>query len=164
MHESDYDKAVNMPGFWLITGFWICLWYDYTRVLNIYLEFWLCHGSEYARVTTQGSDYAWIISECAWICVNMPRSAWMAFALHFPFVIPCLNEHVVTYFNVYINLEVIIWRSFKFGVTFRGSDGGGGARARGREYWYTFINIYTFDSDNSFCFFEHANELIHLIT
>ena len=23
-----------------------------------------------------------------------------------------------------------------------------------REYWYTFINIYTFDSDNSFCFFE----------
>ena len=31
----------------------------------------------------------------------------------------------------------------------------------GREYWYTFINIYAFVLDN-FCFFEHANELEHV--
>ena len=31
----------------------------------------------------------------------------MAFGLHFPIVIPCLLERVVTYFNVYKKLEVI---------------------------------------------------------
>ena len=59
----------------------------------IYTWFWVCHDSEYARVT-QGSEYAWIIPEnaCVWVClnfpeypwifVNMPKSAWMTF-LHF---------------------------------------------------------------------------------
>ena len=33
--------------------------------------------------------------------MNRPKSAWMAFALHVPIVIPCLLESVVTYFKVY---------------------------------------------------------------
>ena len=32
----------------------------------------------------------------------------MSFALHFAFVIICLLERVVTYFNVYTKLEVIL--------------------------------------------------------
>ena len=42
-------------------------------------------------------------------CVNMSKSNWMAFVLHFLIVILCLLEHVVTYFNVYTKLEVIVW-------------------------------------------------------
>ena len=36
-------------------------------------------------------------------------------------------------------------------------------RTGGREYRYTFINIFAFVLDN-FCFFEHANELAHVQT
>ena len=32
------------------------------------------------------------------ICANMPKSTWMAFALHVRIVIPYLLEHMVTYF------------------------------------------------------------------
>ena len=35
--------------------------------------------------------------------------------------------------------------------------------AGGPECWYTFINIYAFVLDN-FCFFEHANQSIHVHT
>ena len=111
-----------MPKIWLYQGS------EYTWVL-IMSWFWICQGYN------TGLWLCLNYSGCAWICVNMPGSAWMVFALQFPFVIPCLNERVVTYFNFHMNLEVIviviIWRSFKFGVTFRGSDGGGGGQEPG---------------------------------
>ena len=44
----------------------------------------------------------------AGIYANMVKSGWMTFVLHFPNVIPCLLERVITYFNVYTKLEVII--------------------------------------------------------
>ena len=54
-------------------------------------------------------EYAWIIPEYIWlclnmpeytgICVNMPKSAWLAFVLDLLIAIPCLPERVVTYFN-----------------------------------------------------------------
>ena len=91
---SEYARALNKPGFWISQG------PEYTKVLNtrlvislpefwIRVWFWICQGSEYARVT-QGSEYAWIcltmsgwicldMSEYAGICVNMPKSAWIAF-------------------------------------------------------------------------------------
>ena len=43
--------------------------------------------------------------EYAGICVNMPKSTRIAFALYFPIVVPCLLECVVTYLNVYAKLE-----------------------------------------------------------
>ena len=52
-------------------------------VLNM-SEFWIYHGSEYARFT-QGFEYAWL-------CLNVPKSVWMAFVLHLPIVIPYLKE------------------------------------------------------------------------
>ena len=39
------------------------------------------------------------------ICVNMPKSAYMDFVLHFPIVISGLLERVITNFNVYTKLE-----------------------------------------------------------
>ena len=54
-------------------------------------------------------DYARLnMSEYAGIRVNMPKSALMAFVLYLPIVIPCLVEHVVTYYNVDTKLEVLV--------------------------------------------------------
>ena len=108
-----------------MTRFWICLW------------FWIYHGSEYHRVT-QGSEYALIIPEYAWlwlnmptyacICVNKPRSTWMALVLHFPLVMHCLFERMVTFFQtshetrkmgsgpgaVNLNIPLYVLNHFKF--------------------------------------------------
>ena len=43
----------------------------------------------------------------------MLKSAWIAFVLHFPIVIPCLLEGVVAYLNVYTELEVIVRRNLR---------------------------------------------------
>ena len=89
-----------------MSWFRVCPWFS------------ICKGSEYARVI-QGSEYARIclingsaliylnMPEYAGICVNMPKSAKKAFALHFPAVIPCLLERAITYFNVNTKLEVV---------------------------------------------------------
>ena len=53
------------------------------------------------------------MSEYTGICVNFPKFAWMAFVLYFPIVIPCLLESVVSYFNVYTKLEVLVWRKIR---------------------------------------------------
>ena len=54
-------------------------------------------------------EYVWIIPEYAWfclnmskyagICVNIPKSAWLALVLHVLIVIPCLLERAVPNFN-----------------------------------------------------------------
>ena len=106
----------NMPGFWTNQGS------EYTNVLNtrlvlnfpgfwIRVWFWIWQRFEYVK-DTQGSEYTWIcldMSEYAVICVNMPKSAWMDFALYFPIGILCLLEDLVNYFNVYTKLEVLVW-------------------------------------------------------
>ena len=48
------------------------------------------------------------MSQYARTCVNMPKSAQMAFVLYFSIVILCLLERVVTYFTVYIKLEFLV--------------------------------------------------------
>ena len=37
--------------------------------------------------------------------VSIPKSAWMAFVLHVPIVIPCLHENVFTYFKKVYGLK-----------------------------------------------------------
>ena len=108
--------------------FWICQGPEYTRILNtsgfgIYQNPECAFGSEHARALNMSglqrvlnmSEYTWLsdwicldLSEYATICANMPKSAWMTIALYFPIVIPCLLESVVTYFNVYTKLEVLV--------------------------------------------------------
>ena len=63
-----FDRVLNMPLPLNIPGFWICL-----------SNSWICLMSQYTG-----------------IYVNMPKSAWMTFVLHFPIVIPCQPERVVT--------------------------------------------------------------------
>ena len=80
-----------LTGFWLCLGFW----------------FWIYQGFEYAGVTWN-SDYASVCQNNFWASLNMPKYAWMRLNLpkwllfHFPIIIPCLLEHMVTYSNIYI--------------------------------------------------------------
>ena len=133
---------MNISGSWIRLWFWIWQGFEQTRVLNK-PGFWIYQGSEYApgyqfgRVLNtrpvlnlpgfwirQGYGGFWIclimsvwicldMSEYAGICVNMPKSAWIAFVLYIPIVIPCLFEGVVTYFNVFTKLELLVWMKMR---------------------------------------------------
>ena len=74
--------------------------YIYIYILNILKE--SSDVPPYTRVLNI-SDF--------WICLNMPKSAWMTFALHFLVVVSSLLEREVTYFNVYAKLEVTVWKN-----------------------------------------------------
>ena len=61
-------------------------------------------------------ECSWIcLVEYARICVNMSKSksVWTAFVLYFPIVIPWFPEWVVTCFNVYTTLEVLVCRKMR---------------------------------------------------
>ena len=99
--SSECTTVLNMPLVLNMPGFWIWLW------------FWICQDSEYPS----GSDYTRVLNmpglyrllnmpDYAGICVNMPKSAWITFVLHFSIEILYLLERVVTGFNVYKKLEV----------------------------------------------------------
>ena len=130
--------VLNSPRFWICLWFWMCHSFGYARVL---LCHWLlmCQSCECARVT-QGSDYAWIIHKNAWlcliylnmpeyvvICLNLPKSVWMVFVLHFPS--GYITLHVVTYSSVYRKVEVIAWRNMKLFCLFK--------RQRGFDFSYS---------------------------
>ena len=94
------------------------------QLLTIFAKCSIVHvwqGSEYASVSNfeysrvlimpgvrQGSEYARIIFEHAWIFLNMPKYAWMCLNLpewqmfYFPIVIPYLLKRLVTYFSMFI--------------------------------------------------------------
>ena len=111
--------VLNIPGCWI--GFCICLCSWCTRASDV-PGFWIYQSYGHARVT-QRSEYAWAISEYAWlcldmskyaeICVNVAISAWIAFVLHFPISAFSFAKHVVTYLNVYKRQEVIVWRNMR---------------------------------------------------
>ena len=114
----EQTRVLNKSGLWIYQGSEYSSGSEFARVLNTRLVlnlpgFWI------VRVM-QSFEYAWIclimsgwiclgMSEYAGICTNVPKSAWIAFVLYFPIVIPCLLEGVVTYFNVYTKLEVLVW-------------------------------------------------------
>ena len=82
--ESRYVNS--NPG---IPQFWACR--DYTG-------FWTCQNNFWTYLS---------MLKCAWMCLNLPEWQWLLF--EFCIVIPCLLERVVTYFNIYTKLEVIVW-------------------------------------------------------
>ena len=55
--------------------------------------FWIYHGSMPGlhRVPNM-PEYARIIPGYAWLCLNVPKYAWMAFVLHLPTGIPYVKE------------------------------------------------------------------------
>ena len=82
---------LNMPEFWIYWGpGWIYQGSEYVsdfecvRVLNIPC-LWICQ-------VIQGFEYTWIIPGYAWLCLNVPKSVWMAFDLHLPIIIPYLQK------------------------------------------------------------------------
>ena len=130
---KNIDKVLSMPavlniaGSWIWIWFWMCQSFGYTRGFNMPVVlnmpgFWISQGFEYARVT-QGSEYAWIIPEYAWLCMDMSEYAWICrnmreyakiclngLCLLFPhfsisLTIFFLLEHVVTYWKVYRRLQ-----------------------------------------------------------
>ena len=93
--------VLNMPGFWICLWLWISQCSEHTKVLNMSV-FWIY----------QSSEYAWIIPEYAWLCLNMSEYAWICLKLaegllfYISFVLYLSSlEYVVTYFNVYTKLE-----------------------------------------------------------
>ena len=77
-----------MTRFWIWLRFWVCQGSEHARLLNI-PGFWICihryiqgiciQGTKYDRVT-QDSEYVWIIPEYAyyaWICASIPKYAWI---------------------------------------------------------------------------------------
>ena len=95
-------------------------------------------------------DYVWIylnIPEYTAICVNMPKSAWMAFVLHFPIVISCLLEHLIACFNVYMKLKVIVWRNTRLFLTRQNLI----SSVVAESIWFHFcfrLNIFTSKNSN----------------
>ena len=96
--DSEFARVFDMPGLW------------------IYLQFWISQGSENNRAlnasVTQGSKYAWIIYENAWLYLDMPEYVWMclnlrkpAFVLRFP--ISPFSLQSLFHFNTWL----IIWTS-----------------------------------------------------
>ena len=74
------------------------------------------------------------MSEYARICVNMPKSAGMAFLLHVYTEITCLLERVVTYFNKVYSLmeqEAVYLQCSTLQLFYSGGGGGGGVSPSG---------------------------------
>ena len=104
---SKYTRVLNMTLVLKMSGFWKCQGSEYTKVLNK-PGFWKCQGPEFAKVLNipgfwicQGYTGFWIclimsgcicldMSEYAEICMNMPKSGWVAFVLYFAIVINLL--------------------------------------------------------------------------
>ena len=97
-YVSEYPRVLKSPGFWICLWFWMCQNFEYTRLLSMPLVsnipgFWLWQCSEYVRVT-QGSEYAWIIPEYAWLCLNISECAWICLNMHeYAF---CPNQHLTS--------------------------------------------------------------------
>ena len=68
------------------------------------------------------------MSKYAWIFLNL--SEWILFCFHI--VIPCLLKNVITYFNVFMKLEVIVWRIMRL---FSGRD----------KIWFFLEQLEVFD-------------------
>ena len=82
---SEYTRVLNKPGLWIWLRFWICWSFDYARVLSMPLVLnipglWIYEGFEYTRIT-QGFEYAWIVPENTWLCLNVSEYAWISLNL-----------------------------------------------------------------------------------
>ena len=95
---------------WQGSGYGSISDFEYTRVLNMLGLHRVLNIPEHTWII---SGHAWIrlnVSKYVWMCLNLPY--WFLF--YFPIVIPCLLEHVVSYFHVYTKLEAIVWRIWGF--------------------------------------------------
>ena len=88
--DFEYASVLNIPAFWT---YQVC---EYARVLNMLMVlnmsgFWIYNSFKYVRVT-ESFEYAWIIPGYVWLCLNVPRSVWIAFVSYLHIVISYLKE------------------------------------------------------------------------
>ena len=88
-------RSTCLAGFWIYQASEYVSSSKYTRVKQ---------GSEQVCICLDNSFYAWL-SDYARKCVNIPESAWVAFVLYVPIVIPCLLECTVAYFSEVYSLK-----------------------------------------------------------
>ena len=137
-----------------------CSWYSFNQPWKDEMLNW-CWNHQ--AVLNLGPWIRLIMSKYARICVNMPKSASVAFVLHVPIVITCLLECMVTYFIEVYSLkehEAVflkrkywissteagsIWFVFRFRLnTFTSKISNlllhfGAEGAKGHGSWYTII-------------------------
>ena len=111
--SSECARVLDIPVFWTCVWFWIC------QKISNKAEFWICQGYtgfktclDISWLCLNISDYVCTdlnMPEHFGMCVNISKSSWIGFVLHFP--CSYITLHVVTYLKVYKRLEVIIaWR------------------------------------------------------
>ena len=115
-------RILNMPAFSIYRwpGFWIHQDCKYARVLNMLLVliisgFCIYHGSKYFRVPNM-PEYVWMIPGYAWLCLNVPKSLWIPFALPLTIVIPYPKEP----YTVFLESKNLIYfySSWKYLILF----------------------------------------------
>ena len=109
---SEYPKVLNMPLVLNVPEFWIYQGSEYASVLNM-PGFWICQAYTGSRICLNNTwiwlnmpDYVWIylnMSVYTKICVSMPKSAWIDFALYFP-ISPFVLQSLF-----YLNTWLLIW-------------------------------------------------------
>ena len=87
---TKYAKVLNISGFWIHQSF------EYVRVLNRALILNI-PVFDYT-VVILGSEYAWIMVDCIWICLNMPEYTWIWPHLR-EFWQICLNKLCLTFLS-----------------------------------------------------------------
>ena len=86
-----------MRGFWICFWFWICQDSRYTAVLDMHETInansninGIMKYAKLHRVPIM-TEYAWIILEYVWLCLNVTKYVWMPFVIYLPIVIPYLQ-------------------------------------------------------------------------
>ena len=106
---SEYVSVLNISGLWIANDFEYvsgseCASFGYSRVLNI-PTFWLCQGYT--------SEYAWIIPEYPWLCLDMSEYAWILWNMH-EYAYICLNGFCFTFLHLFYNIFSILKCGFLF--------------------------------------------------
>ena len=92
--SSESSRVLYMPGYFLNMPYYTI----YSGIIR-HVQKVFRHIQNPWRFRTRVIFGTWYIQNP----VNISKSKWMAFVLHFPIVNPCLLECVINYFNVTIN-------------------------------------------------------------
>ena len=107
-------------------GFWIYQASEYARVLIMLLVLNTSRQSYGYNIALnipglhRGFEYAWMIPAYAWLCLNVPKSAWMAFVLHLPIVISYLKKPQTVFLES--KSLIFFYSNWKYLILFIGLD------------------------------------------
>ena len=113
---SEYARVLNITA-WKVSVFGVILVriFSYSHWIGVSLRIQSKCGKIRTRITPN-TDTFYAVYAPSFHCVmvlNMGVSEFLDFVLHFSIVISCLLKRVVSYFNVYTKLEVIVWSKIR---------------------------------------------------